>query len=121
VAKTQADEAIDVSSLLSTTPVEDVGFNTGGKLTIWRIEDFEKVPFDETLYGQFWGGDSYIVLYAYMNGDNEEFAIYFWLGDTSSQDERGEWVFNYSLTFCSIILLFLCLFNYSSPYYSLIL
>eukprot|EP00603_Paraphysomonas_imperforata_P002999 CAMPEP_0114417660 /NCGR_PEP_ID=MMETSP0103-20121206/3082_1 /TAXON_ID=37642 ORGANISM="Paraphysomonas imperforata, Strain PA2" /NCGR_SAMPLE_ID=MMETSP0103 /ASSEMBLY_ACC=CAM_ASM_000201 /LENGTH=797 /DNA_ID=CAMNT_0001585967 /DNA_START=115 /DNA_END=2508 /DNA_ORIENTATION=+ len=89
VAKTQADEDIDISSLLSTTPVEDVGFNKGGKLTIWRIEDFDKAPYDEDLYGQFWGGDSYVVLYAYMNGDQEEFAIYFWLGDTSSQDERG--------------------------------
>ena len=42
---------------------------TGGKITIWRIENFEKVAFDEDLYGQFWGGDSYVVLYAYMNGD----------------------------------------------------
>jgi hypothetical protein len=89
VAKTREDEEIDISSLLSTTPVEDVGFNKGGKLTIWRIEDFDKTPYDEDLYGQFWGGDSYVVLYAYMNGDQEEYAIYFWLGDTSSQDERG--------------------------------
>lgn len=60
-------------------------------MTIWRIEDFEKVAFDEDLYGQFWGGDSYIVLYTYRNAqDQEEHAIYFWLGDTSSQDERGE-------------------------------
>jgi hypothetical protein len=89
VAKTQTDEAIDISSLLSTTPVEDVGFNTGGKLKIWRIENFQKEPFDEDLYGQFWGGDSYVILYSYMNGDQEEHAIYFWLGDTSTQDERG--------------------------------
>jgi hypothetical protein len=75
--------------LLSTLPAEDVGFGKGGKITIWRIENFAKAPFDEDLYGQFWGGDSYVVLYAYMNGDQEEFAIYFWLGDTSSQDERG--------------------------------
>ena len=89
VAQARADEDIDISSLLSTTPAEDVGFATGGKLTIWRIENFEKVAFDEDLYGQFWGGDSYVILYSYMNGDQEEHAIYFWLGDTSSQDERG--------------------------------
>lgn len=29
VAKTQNDEAIDISALLSTTPAEDVGFNKG--------------------------------------------------------------------------------------------
>lgn len=89
VAKTREDEAIDISALLSTTPADDVGFNKGGKITIWRIENFDKAPFDEDLYGQFWGGDSYVVLYSYMNGDQEEHAIYFWLGDTSSQDERG--------------------------------
>lgn len=90
VAKTQADEDIDVASLLSTTPVEDSGFNKGGKLTIWRIENFEKAEYDKDLYGQFWGGDSYVILYAYKTDqDQEAFAIYFWLGDTSSQDERG--------------------------------
>ena len=89
VAKTRADEDIDISALLSTTPAEDVGFNKGGKITIWRIENFDKAPFDEDLYGQFWGGDSYIVLYSYKNHDQDEHAIYFWLGDTSSQDERG--------------------------------
>lgn len=90
VAKTKEDEAIDISALLSTPPAEEVGFGKGGKVTIWRIEDFQKAPFDEDLYGQFWGGDSYVVLYAYKNSvGQEEYAIYFWLGDTSSQDERG--------------------------------
>lgn len=53
------------------------------------MENFEKVPFDEELYGQFWGGDSYVILYTYQRSDQEAYVVYFWLGDTSSQDERG--------------------------------
>jgi Gelsolin repeat len=40
-------------------------------------------------YGQFYGGDSYVVLYTYMKGSREEHIIYFWLGHTSSKDEIG--------------------------------
>ena len=36
-----------------------------GQLTVWRIEDFEKVLIDENKIGQFYDGDSYIILYAY--------------------------------------------------------
>jgi hypothetical protein len=40
-------------------------------------------------YGQFYGGDSYVVLYTYMKGNKQEQIIYFWLGHTSSKDEIG--------------------------------
>ena len=40
-------------------------------------------------YGQFYGGDSYVVLYTYMKGNKQEHIIYFWLGHTSSKDEIG--------------------------------
>lgn len=36
-----------------------------GKVKIWRIENFEKVPVPESMYGQFYDGDSYIILYTY--------------------------------------------------------
>jgi len=41
-------------------------------------------------YGQFYGGDSYIVLYAYKDPRGKEaWLIYFWQGKTSSNDEKG--------------------------------
>uniref|UniRef100_A0A669AX97 Gelsolin n=1 Tax=Oreochromis niloticus TaxID=8128 RepID=A0A669AX97_ORENI len=34
---------------------------------IWRVEGSEKVPVDSASYGQFHGGDSYIILYRYQH------------------------------------------------------
>jgi hypothetical protein len=60
-----------------------------GKLEVWRIEDFKKVPVPQDLYGQFFGGDSYILLYTYLVKGKENYIIYFWQGRDSSQDEKG--------------------------------
>lgn len=60
-----------------------------GKIEIWRIEDFEPQPVPPEMYGQFYGGDSYIVLYTYLVNGKENYIIYFWLGQESSQDERA--------------------------------
>ena len=37
------------------------------------------------MYGQFYAGDSYIVLYTWMSGTRENAIIYFWQGRHSSQ------------------------------------
>ena len=54
-----------------------------GKVQIWRIEDFEMVPVDKGMYGQFYGGDSYVILYTYLINGKENYLIYFWLGQVS--------------------------------------
>lgn len=54
-----------------------------GKVEIWRIEDFEMEPLDKGLYGQFFGGDSYVILYTYLVNGKENYLIYFWLGQVS--------------------------------------
>jgi len=42
------------------------------------------------MYGQFFGGDSYIVLYSYKDARGKDAAfIYFWQGLKSTQDEIG--------------------------------
>jgi len=60
-------------------------------LTIWRIEQFHVVAWPRVQYGQFFGGDSYIVLHTWkVDGEpklNQD--IFFWIGSESSQDEYG--------------------------------
>ncbi|XP_077087992.1 gelsolin b [Siphateles boraxobius] len=60
-----------------------------GELKIWRIEGSDKVPVDSSIHGQFFGGDSYIILYTYRHGGRQGQIIYIWQGEESSQDERG--------------------------------
>lgn len=64
--------------------MEDDG--TGHK-QIWRIEGSAKVPVSPSQYGQFYGGDSYIILYDYRRGNKQGKIIYTWQGADSSQDE----------------------------------
>jgi len=85
VASTKEDEKIDINELLRTKPVEEQVIDDGsGKLDIWRVENFEKVPVPVEQYGQFYGGDSYVCLYTYMKGGSEEYVIYFWQVELTS-------------------------------------
>uniref|UniRef100_A0A8C6WJK7 Gelsolin n=1 Tax=Neogobius melanostomus TaxID=47308 RepID=A0A8C6WJK7_9GOBI len=60
-----------------------------GEKQIWRIEGADKVPVDPSTHGQFFGGDSYIILYNYRHGGRQGHIIYMWQGSDSSQDEIG--------------------------------
>ncbi len=69
-----------------------VGLEPG--LFIWRIEDFQVVSVPKDRYGQFYDGDSYIVLHTFKVGSKEDpdklgHDIFFWLGSKTSQDEAG--------------------------------
>ncbi|KAI5460286.1 hypothetical protein BGZ63DRAFT_245025 [Mariannaea sp. PMI_226] len=63
-------------------------------LFIWRIEQFEVVPWPKDKYGVFYDGDSFIILNSFRVGDrydNDTLShdIFFWLGAHTSQDEAG--------------------------------
>jgi len=60
-----------------------------GKCQIWRIVEFKKAPVSEEFYGQFFDGDSYLVLYSYLRGNKEMHMIYYWQGRYSSTNEKG--------------------------------
>lgn len=75
-----------------------VGIEPG--LYVWRIEDFEVVPWPREKYGSFHEGDSYIVLSsqkvknttkssAEQEGEKMVHDIFFWLGSHTTQDEAG--------------------------------
>uniref|UniRef100_A0A3B4B3G0 Scinderin n=1 Tax=Periophthalmus magnuspinnatus TaxID=409849 RepID=A0A3B4B3G0_9GOBI len=54
-----------------------------GDTKIWRVESSGRVPVEESTYGQFYGGDCYIILYTY--GTRQ--IIYTWQGASSSVDD----------------------------------
>ena len=58
-----------------------------GELKIWRVENFARVPVAREKYGQFYAGDSYVLLYTYDGG--KQHVIYFWQGRDSTADEKG--------------------------------
>jgi hypothetical protein len=60
-----------------------------GKLTIYRVENLELGSVPEPMYGQFFAGDSYVVLYEYEQGRKEFQLLYFWQGRDSSSDEKA--------------------------------
>lgn len=67
---------------------EGVGQEPG--ILIWRVEQFQIVPVDLKEYGNFYSGDSYILLHTKrLRSGNLEWNIHFWLGKNTSQDEAG--------------------------------
>lgn len=71
----------------------DAAFIGCGKkvgLEIWRIENFAPVPWPAERFGEFYRGDSYIVLKTNQEKDGElTYDLHFWIGAESSQDEYG--------------------------------
>ncbi|PVD37426.1 hypothetical protein C0Q70_00016 [Pomacea canaliculata] len=57
---------------------------------IWRIENLEVVPVPKDYYGEFFRGDSYIVLsIKEIRSSTLDSHVHFWLGAETSQDEAG--------------------------------
>eukprot|EP01103_Thecamoeba_quadrilineata_P020850 TRINITY_DN918_c0_g1_i4.p1 TRINITY_DN918_c0_g1~~TRINITY_DN918_c0_g1_i4.p1 ORF type:complete len:1156 (-),score=372.66 TRINITY_DN918_c0_g1_i4:17-3484(-) len=83
--------SIDVAKLLSA-PVDraEVYIDDGsGKPSVWRVSDFELVDVNISEYGQFYSGESYVVLYKYTLRMKDHYLIYFWQGRDSSINEKG--------------------------------
>lgn len=64
---------------------QDVG------VQIWRIVKFKVEHWDKEQYGEFYNGDSYIILNTYKEEDSDElkYDVHFWIGKYSTQDEYG--------------------------------
>ncbi|XP_008400739.1 gelsolin isoform X4 [Poecilia reticulata] len=58
-------------------------------LQIWRVEGSGKVLVDPATFGQFYGGDSYLILYQYQHGGRQGHIVYAWQGAESSRDETA--------------------------------
>lgn len=68
---------------------EKMADDGSGKIQIWRVEDFKRVEWPESMYGQFYAGDSFVLLYTYEKAGKPCWIIYFWQGRDSSTDEKG--------------------------------
>ncbi|GAB4838260.1 hypothetical protein Ancab_027789 [Ancistrocladus abbreviatus] len=71
----------------------DPAFQGAGQkagLEIWRIENFRPVPVNQSSYGKFFTGDSYVVLKTTaLKSGALRHDIHYWLGKDTSQDEAG--------------------------------
>ncbi|XP_063843291.1 advillin-like isoform X1 [Scylla paramamosain] len=72
--------------LAASTQMVDDG---KGQKEVWRVKNFNLVPVPEKQFGEFFAGDCYIVLYAYIEGSKEHYILYYWIGSHASQDEAG--------------------------------
>ncbi|KJE95275.1 hypothetical protein CAOG_05747 [Capsaspora owczarzaki ATCC 30864] len=96
IAQTAVQQTIDPLVLYNSTPrrsKEDELFENDpkpeGRFKIWRISDFEMEPFPRGLYGQLFGGDSYVIQYTYFFKNSDRHVIYYWQGKDSSVTEKG--------------------------------
>jgi len=58
-------------------------------IQVWRVEKFQIKEWPKNQYGNFFDGDSYIVLHTYKKEDKVLYNVHFWLGEHTSQDEAG--------------------------------
>eukprot|EP01133_Synstelium_polycarpum_P007235 gene7235-8411_t len=90
-ASAKKQRKIDVATMLAPRAAkEEVMIDDGGgKVTVWRVEEFTKIVIDPSVHGQFYSGDSYIILYTYFYKNKDNYLIYFWQGKNSSINEKG--------------------------------
>ncbi|KAK0655324.1 hypothetical protein B0T16DRAFT_424272 [Cercophora newfieldiana] len=91
---TDIDHKVKYTSAATEPAWNDGAVSLSPGLFIWRIENFTVVPIPKESYGQFFKGDSYIILHTAeiesQEADNTLIHdIFFWLGEHTSQDEAG--------------------------------
>eukprot|EP00026_Physarum_polycephalum_P000343 Phypoly_transcript_00343.p1 GENE.Phypoly_transcript_00343~~Phypoly_transcript_00343.p1 ORF type:complete len:1625 (+),score=418.05 Phypoly_transcript_00343:184-5058(+) len=90
-ASARKQEKIDVMTMHALKrEKEEVMIDDGqGKVTIWRVEEYTKVEVPPSKYGEFYSGDSYLILYSYVFKNKDCYLIYFWQGRNSTINEKG--------------------------------
>ncbi|KAJ8375007.1 hypothetical protein SKAU_G00055870 [Synaphobranchus kaupii] len=61
--------------------------DASGEVQVWRIEKLELQELHPSSYGQFYGGDCYLILYTYKRTNQLQYILYMWLGRHATQDE----------------------------------
>jgi len=83
------DKKVKKESAKTEPAWEGAGKKPG--LQIWRIVKFEVTHWPKEKYGQFYDGDSYIILHTRKDPNSNElfYDVHFWIGAESTQDEYG--------------------------------
>jgi gelsolin len=81
------DHKVKAAAAAGEAAWEGIGQEPG--VQIWRIEKFQVKPWPKEQHGEFFRGDSYIVLNTFKEGDALKHDIHIWIGGESSQDEYG--------------------------------
>jgi gelsolin len=84
------EREVKKESACSEPAWQGVGQKVG--LQIWRIVKFKVTAWPRGDYGQFFNGDSYIILNTYKSDPDSEaldYDVHFWIGSQSTQDEYG--------------------------------
>ena len=53
-----------------------------GTVEVWRVNKFKLEKISEIEFGQFYTGDSYVILYSYKQNRQDKYVIYFWIVST---------------------------------------
>ncbi|XP_034024827.1 villin-1 isoform X2 [Thalassophryne amazonica] len=61
--------------------------DASGNVQVWRIEKLELAEVDPNTYGEFYGGDCYLVLYECQKSSRQQYVLYMWQGRHATQDE----------------------------------
>ncbi|XP_023263679.1 villin-1-like isoform X1 [Seriola lalandi dorsalis] len=61
--------------------------DASGDVKVWRIENLELAEVNPSTYGQFYGGDCYLVLYTYQRSNKQQYILYMWQGRHATKDE----------------------------------
>eukprot|EP00727_Mastigamoeba_balamuthi_P004659 m51a1_g14191 hypothetical protein (2124) ;mRNA; f:87444-106949 len=84
----------DIKTMLSPAlvverKIEDLP-PTGEILELQRVKDDYKVAVAKQEWGQFYEGESYVLLYKYLQGNLDKYITYFWQGRTSKILDKGK-------------------------------
>ncbi|KYQ92976.1 villin [Tieghemostelium lacteum] len=85
----KAQTIIDQWSLPAPVYFSRVIDDGNGSVQIWRVKDHTKEPVPNELYGHFYDGESYVILYKYQQKNKDHYVIYFWQGKKSTINEKG--------------------------------
>jgi len=93
VSQRAVQQVIDPISMMRLEPPNDPMFGNPSPetnvTTVWRVEGFEKTPYPNSLYGQFFSGDSFVIMTSYKTSNKDNYLVYFWQGRDSSINEKG--------------------------------
>jgi gelsolin len=84
---TDTDRKVKKESAMTEPAWQGAGGEVG--IQIWRIVKFKVEHWNKEQHGEFFTGDSYIILNTYKEpeGDELKYDVHFWIGKYSTQDE----------------------------------